>query len=374
MSLQGDVNTLALSDLVQVSAMNRRTCQIHVMGPHAEGDLFLDRGAVVHAWWGDLVGAEAVYAMLNTPDVGFHVRNDVCIEAHTIAASWQHLVLEAARRSDHGSVPQPRTRSSERWRFDTPAPDVEPILEPPTIVRPRRGPPRVLWMTATALLALSIGMVAARFIKPRTHAPTASASATGSVSSANATASASAVGGNVVVFDASDLTGPGDLVPTLADGALPQPPRSEWAVAPTIVCRLTIGADGRVVRSRVYRSRLDLAVFEDAALAAVERWRFHPGRHAGAPVAVTINWPVTFTAADGAPRARSASRARTRSAARSRPRSAAPSTPPIPTSTSASRRSAPRRRSSACSTARPSSAPARARSPPTSSSRRRGSA
>ena len=63
MSLTGDVNTLALSDLVQVSAMNHRTCQIHVIAPHAEGDLFLERGSVVHAWWGDLVGAEAVYAM-----------------------------------------------------------------------------------------------------------------------------------------------------------------------------------------------------------------------------------------------------------------------------------------------------------------------
>ncbi|HEX9101780.1 MAG TPA: DUF4388 domain-containing protein, partial [Polyangia bacterium] len=147
MSLQGDIESLSLSDLVQVSALNRRTCQIHVLAPHAEGDIYLDEGAVVHAWWGDLVGAEAVYAMLNAPDVGFHVRNGVGVEAQTIAASWQQLVLEAARRSDHGSVPQPRARSSDRWRIDTPAPP----SEPQRVVRPRRGPPRILWALAVAL-------------------------------------------------------------------------------------------------------------------------------------------------------------------------------------------------------------------------------
>ncbi|MGZ3440817.1 MAG: TonB family protein, partial [Polyangia bacterium] len=285
MSLQGDGNTLALSDLVQVSAINRRTCQIHVLSPHAEGDLFLDQGAVVHAWWGDLVGAEAVYAMLNTPDVGFHVRNDVGADAHTVAAGWQQLVLEAARRSDHGSVPQPRTRSSERWRFDTPP----PLSEPQTIVRPQPGPRRVWWMVATALLALSIGIAAAKLFRLRRSLRAAAPAAT--VVPRSSTDSAA-------VVDARELTGAADALPTLAEGAPPLPPSAQWAVAPTIVCRLTIGADGRVEQGRIYRSRLDLAAFEDAALAAVEGWRFHPARRGGAPVAVTINWPVSFTAGD----------------------------------------------------------------------------
>ncbi len=285
MSLQGDVNTLALADLVQVSALNRRTCQIHVIAPHAEGDLYLERGTVVHAWFGDLVGAEAVYAMLNTPDVGFHVRNDVGVGARTIAAGWQQLVLEAARRSDHGSVPQPRARSSDRWRYDTPVPNTPPPLPLP----PRRsGPPRILWITATALLAIAVGIIAARLWRPRA-----------TLRPAGGAASVASVGGNGALVDASELSGAGDTLPTLAEGPPPSPPRSEWAVAPTIVCRLTIGTDGRVQQSRIYRSRLDLAAFEDAALAAVERWRFHPARRAGVPVAVTINWPVTFAGPDG---------------------------------------------------------------------------
>ncbi len=46
--------------------------------------------------------------------------------------------------------------------------------------------------------------------------------------------------------------------------------------------------------AKIYRSRLDLGAFEDAALDAVRRYRFSPGRLAGEPVAVWISWPVSF--------------------------------------------------------------------------------
>src|SRR5438445_5375274 len=183
MSLTGDVNTLALSDLVQVTALNHRTCQIHVIAAHAEGDLFLSRGSVVHAWWGDLVGAEAVYAMLNTPDIGFHVRPDVAIDAHTIAAGWQQLVMEAARRQDHNAVPQPRTRSSDRWRIETQhhshivlseaeryedhdRPRLDPLPPPP-----RRGPPRLVWLLAVGLFAVAAALFGWRGYTSARHAP-----------------------------------------------------------------------------------------------------------------------------------------------------------------------------------------------------------
>jgi phosphate binding protein len=284
------VNTLALADLVQVSAMNHRTCQIHVIAPHAEGDLFLERGSVVHAWWGDLVGAEAVYAMLNTPDVGFTVRPDVAIEAQTIACGWQQLVLEAARRFDHGSVPQPTRRSSDRWRTlsldDAPTP--RPALTPPPATKPASsGPPRALWWFATGLCAVALGLLAGRLLAGRFPGTTRAAAA---IAPAVPT---------MTPLDATDLTGAGDALPQLLDGVPPEPPHAGLAVTPTIVCRLTIGADGVVRDSRVYRSRLDLAAYEDAALAAVERYRFRPAQHHGAPVAVTINWPVGFAAGAG---------------------------------------------------------------------------
>jgi len=95
-------------------------------------------------------------------------------------------------------------------------------------------------------------------------------------------------------IEATQLTGPRDAPPTLVSGPPPVAPDPNAALKPTIVCRLLIGAEGSVADAKIYRSRLDLAAFEDAALDAVRKYRFTPGRLAGAPIPVWINWPVTF--------------------------------------------------------------------------------
>jgi phosphate binding protein len=66
------------------------------------------------------------------------------------------------------------------------------------------------------------------------------------------------------------------------------------ALRPTIVVRLKIDATGAVTDAKVYRSRLELAAFEEAALDAAARFRFAPALRAGRAVAAWINWPVGF--------------------------------------------------------------------------------
>jgi serine/threonine protein kinase len=97
-------------------------------------------------------------------------------------------------------------------------------------------------------------------------------------------------------MDSSQLTGPGDLPPKLLQGKPAKLPSATLPLSPTIICRLLIGSDGTVERAQVFRSRLELQVYEDAALAAAQDYRFRPAQHAGAPVAVWINWPVRFAA------------------------------------------------------------------------------
>jgi TonB family protein len=94
--------------------------------------------------------------------------------------------------------------------------------------------------------------------------------------------------------EATRLTGPQDALPTLTAGQPPAAPDAASTLKPTVVCRLLLDADGRVVDAKIYRSRLDLAAFEDAALDAVRRYQFTPGRLAGKAVPVWINWPVAF--------------------------------------------------------------------------------
>jgi protein TonB len=98
----------------------------------------------------------------------------------------------------------------------------------------------------------------------------------------------------IAPVEADSLTGPADSQPRLKLGAAPRSPEPDAAVVPTIVCRVLVDERGRVGDARIFRSRLDLASFEDAALAAVRGFVFEPARRAGAPVPVWVNWPVTF--------------------------------------------------------------------------------
>jgi eukaryotic-like serine/threonine-protein kinase len=97
--------------------------------------------------------------------------------------------------------------------------------------------------------------------------------------------------------DGSQLTGPGDAPPQLLDGQPAKLPSATLPLSPTIICRLLVAVDGSVARAQVFRSRLELQVYEDAAIAAAQAYRFRPAQHAGAPVAAWINWPVRFAAA-----------------------------------------------------------------------------
>lgn len=103
------------------------------------------------------------------------------------------------------------------------------------------------------------------------------------------------------VYEASVLSGPGDALPTLIEGLPPPTPNVDVPLAPTIVCRMRISESGTVEEARVYRPRLELAVFEEAALAEVKTYRFAPAKKAGKPVAVWINWPVRFDNAAPSP-------------------------------------------------------------------------
>lgn len=262
--LQGTHDELSLGDLIQVGAASRRTLRARVHGLRARGEVLLYRGELKHARYGDLVGSEAMYAMLADNRLRYEVEADVpSRSATTVHESVPQILLEAARRIDEGTVRAP--------------------TEPPELARRRAG-----WIAlAVAAFVTSVGVgailaltaaedvaVAARIDEP-------------------ATAVIAAEPGEEIV-DAADLTGEGDVPPLFREGAPPRVPDVDLVLRPTIVLRLQIDAAGAVIEARVYRSRLELAAFEDAALEAARDFRFEPARRAGRAVPVWINWPVAF--------------------------------------------------------------------------------
>jgi TonB family protein len=103
-----------------------------------------------------------------------------------------------------------------------------------------------------------------------------------------------------VAADASDaleataLSRVGDRAAQLIDAPLVKLPVSESPLWPTITCRILVDTAGRVAHARIHRPRAELAAVEQAALAAVRRYRFEPAQRDGRRVAVWINWPVRF--------------------------------------------------------------------------------
>jgi TonB family protein len=59
----------------------------------------------------------------------------------------------------------------------------------------------------------------------------------------------------------------------------------------TVIVQALVGADGAVHDTRILRS---VPALNDAAVAAVRRWRFRPAQQGGAPVATWVSIPVSF--------------------------------------------------------------------------------
>jgi serine/threonine-protein kinase len=160
----------------------------------------------------------------------------------------------------------------------------------PPLTRARRRYLVRRWLQAgalgAALLGVGVGLWTWRGQRPAA-APRAVATTPAAAAALSAQLLQSAV-------EASQLTGRGDEPPQLVTGPLPKPPAQALPLSPTIMCRLLIDDRGHVVKSSVFRARLDVADYEDAAQAAVQHWRFKPALRAGRPVPAWINWPVRF--------------------------------------------------------------------------------
>ncbi len=100
------------------------------------------------------------------------------------------------------------------------------------------------------------------------------------------------------IWDATELVGPDDALPTLAEGEMPEV-TEHVGLAPTIVTRIQLDDRGGVVEARVFRRRPELVAFEEVAVNAVRDFRFSPARKDGQPVAAWINYPVVFRDASG---------------------------------------------------------------------------
>jgi len=106
-SFTGAVNEIELVDYVQLMLLTRRQSVLQVTNVSGEeGFLFIDRGNVVHATCGDLVGEGAFYFCLSFEGGSFNTLPWREPDAVTITMRGENLLMESQRLKDERGAPR----------------------------------------------------------------------------------------------------------------------------------------------------------------------------------------------------------------------------------------------------------------------------
>lgn len=98
--LEGDLQQVALFDLLQVFAANRRTGQLNVVSRGVRGQIWLSEGRVVDAVCGFVAGEKALFRVLALREGQFVFLPDRKPPRKRIDASTDYLLMEAVRHAD----------------------------------------------------------------------------------------------------------------------------------------------------------------------------------------------------------------------------------------------------------------------------------
>ncbi len=105
MAFTGQLNDLALSELIEFFCNQRKTGRLKVDYALAPGVFFIKEGDLVDAKVGALNGTEAVFFALTLPSASFDFSAGMQSSRRTITESWASVVLEGLRRLDEGIMP-----------------------------------------------------------------------------------------------------------------------------------------------------------------------------------------------------------------------------------------------------------------------------
>ena len=98
--VSGSLQEMALPDVIQILANGRKSGRLKVRSGTLHGEMMFQNGSIHDATFGDLGGAEAVYAILRLTEGDFALEPDTTVVEDVIGIPAHHLLLEAMRRLD----------------------------------------------------------------------------------------------------------------------------------------------------------------------------------------------------------------------------------------------------------------------------------
>ncbi len=100
--VSGSLREMGLPDIIQVLFHGRKTGNLKIQAGSHTGEIHIDGGAVVNAFFQNLRGEEAFYALLKLQDGEFGLDPQFKPQSRVINQSSEALLLEGMRRMDEG--------------------------------------------------------------------------------------------------------------------------------------------------------------------------------------------------------------------------------------------------------------------------------
>jgi CheY-like chemotaxis protein len=97
---RGKVYGVQLTDIIQMNCLSRITTALVITKDGEKGAIYLNEGEVIHAECGEQKGADAFYQILSWQEGEFLSNVGTTPPIQTIYESWEHLLIDAMRRSD----------------------------------------------------------------------------------------------------------------------------------------------------------------------------------------------------------------------------------------------------------------------------------
>lgn len=98
--MTGTLGLFSLVDLIQLLSGAGRSGRLLIQHPRGDAKIYFEKGEIVHAWFGEVKGEEAVYALFEDERGTFEFVGGLPALEHTVEMGTQNLVLEAVRRLD----------------------------------------------------------------------------------------------------------------------------------------------------------------------------------------------------------------------------------------------------------------------------------
>jgi len=99
----GAISLPLLPDLIQIYTTSMADGALTIRRGTQSGTIWFERGSMVHAVCGQVIGVDAVYRLLEWHDGQFSLDKGAAAPVHSIDSSWQEVLIEGCRRLDEAA-------------------------------------------------------------------------------------------------------------------------------------------------------------------------------------------------------------------------------------------------------------------------------